>query len=404
MTVPSRLDRSPNTSERKAPPEGHAALALFQLAPDRLHLNHGSYGAVPKSVAAEQDRFRALIERDPTTFFGDVLPGELRRLAGVIAARFGGAPGDWVFCENATSAVSSVLSSLAFGDGDEILTTSHAYGAVLKAMSVFATRNGASLVVADVPAIVESEDQIVEAVVRGFTARTKLLIVDHITSATALIFPVARIAYAARAAGIPVLVDGAHAPGQIAFDVGQIGADWYTGNAHKWLFAPRGCGLLWTTPDLQVQTRPAVLSHGAQTDYAAAFDWIGTRDVTPWLCLEAAIVVHDSLGGPALMQRNRAMAAEAADFLATALGGQISGPPALRAAMASVNLGPAGQDLGLPDRLRRRLAMESDVVAPVFLFKSDIYLRISAQIYNEPRDYPILANRLSNHLKAERFR
>jgi hypothetical protein len=154
MTALSQSDRSPNTFE------GHAALALFQLAPDRIHLNHGSYGAVPKSVVAEQDRLRALIERDPTGFFNDVLPGELRRLAGVAASRFGGTATEWVFCENATSAVSSVLSSLDLRTGDEILTSSHAYGAVLKATSVFATRTGASLSVADVPATVESEDQI----------------------------------------------------------------------------------------------------------------------------------------------------------------------------------------------------------------------------------------------------
>src|SRR5665213_2669664 len=142
MTAPSRSDRSPSTFEPKAAPKGHAALALFQLAPDRIHLNHGSYGAVPKSVAAEQDRLRALIERDPTSFFNDILPGELRRLAALVASRFGGVAENWVFCENATSAVSSVLSSLDLRDGDEILTTSHAYGAVLKAMSVFAMRSG----------------------------------------------------------------------------------------------------------------------------------------------------------------------------------------------------------------------------------------------------------------------
>src|SRR5665213_3188861 len=163
MTAPSQSDRSRNTFE------GHAALALFQLAPDRIHLNHGSYGAVPKSVAAEQDRLRALIERDPTSFFNDVLPGELRRLAGVAASRFGGTATEWVFCENATSAVSSVLSSLDLRTGDEILTTSHAYGTVLKATSVFATRSGASLSVAEFPAWVESEDQIVASIVRGFT-------------------------------------------------------------------------------------------------------------------------------------------------------------------------------------------------------------------------------------------
>ncbi|HWD50491.1 MAG TPA: aminotransferase class V-fold PLP-dependent enzyme, partial [Rhizomicrobium sp.] len=206
--------RSPSGPSR-VPIEGHRALPLFQLAPDKLHLNHGSYGALPQSVAAEQERIRADIERDPTSFFNNVLPGELRRLAGLAAQNFGGEATDWVFVENATFAVSSILSSFPVRDGDEILTTSHAYGAVLKAMRVYAARQGAKLVVAAIPSIVEGEDQIVEAIAQSFSPRTKLLIVDHITSPTAIVFPVARIAKLAHAAGIAVLVDGAHAPGHI---------------------------------------------------------------------------------------------------------------------------------------------------------------------------------------------
>ena len=282
MSRHSPSDRSRNIAE------GRSVLGRFQLSPDLLHLNHGSYGAVPREVAAEQDRWRALIERNPTGFFKDILPGELRRLAGLLALRFGGRADDWVFCENATYAVNSVLASFPLKPGDEIVTTSHAYGAVLKAMRIWAERRGAQLAVANVPAIVESEDEVVDAVRRAFTPRTRLLIVDHITSATAIVFPVARIAAAARAANIAVMIDGAHAPGQLPLNVEEIGADWYTGNAHKWLFAPKGCGMLWTAPSRQSVTLPVVLSHGAPDGYVAGFDWVGTRDVTPWLCFEAA--------------------------------------------------------------------------------------------------------------------
>src|ERR1700761_9550844 len=139
MSNLSRSDRSP------AAPDGRAALELFQLSPDITYLNHGAYGAVPKSVAAEQARLLALIERNPTAFYKEFLPNELRRIAGVMAQRFGGAAGDWVFCENATAAVNSVLSSFPFQPGDEVVTTSHAYGAVMKALQTWTRRSGSKL-------------------------------------------------------------------------------------------------------------------------------------------------------------------------------------------------------------------------------------------------------------------
>jgi len=378
--------------------EGDAALSLFQLAPDRLHLNHGSYGALPKSVAAEQERIRAQIERDPTSFFNNVLPGELRRLAGLAAERFGGEAKDWVFVENATFAVSSVLSSFPLRDSDEILTTSHAYGAVLKAMRVYAARQGAKLVIADIPSIVESEDQIVEAIVRAFTPQTKLLIVDHITSPTAIVFPVARIARLARERGIAVLVDGAHAPGHIDIDVNAIGADWYTGNAHKWLFAPRGCGLLWTAPHRQRLTLPAVLSHGVETGYMAAFDWVGTRDVTAWLSFEAALGAHQRFGGSDLMVRNRALAEVAGQSVAEKLGGRLSAPTQMRCSMAAIDLGPIGCDVSRGDMLRWNIATQHKIITAIFHFDSRIWLRLSAQLYNRRDDYAALAKVISESL------
>ena len=217
MTGHSPSDHSPRLNK----PE---ALAAFELDPDYLHLNHGSYGAVPRAVRLAQDRARAEIERNPTKFYGDDLPPAMRRMAGEVAKRFGGHGNEWVFCENATAAVSAVLHALELGPGDEILTTSHAYGAVLKAMALVAARRGAQVRFASLPAILESEDEVVQGIEREFGPRVRLLIVDHITSATAMIFPVRRIAALARAAGIPVLIDGAHAPGQIALDVPSLGA------------------------------------------------------------------------------------------------------------------------------------------------------------------------------------
>jgi len=378
----SPWDRSPSTNN---PRQGHAVLGEFQLAPDRLHLNHGSYGAVPRSVQAEQDRLRAHIERDPTSFFQDELPLALRAMAAQVAARFGGAAQDWVFCENATSAINGVLASFPLQPGDEIVTTSHAYGAVLKAMRLWAERKGARLVVAELPAVCESEERIVELIAGALSPRCRLLVIDHITSATATVLPVRRIVERAHQAGVAVLVDGAHAPGQVELDVVAIGADWYTGNAHKWLFAPKGCGLLWTTPSRQAETGPAVLSHGTGSGYLPAFDWIGTRDVTPWLSFAAAAQVHDSFGG--LMTRNRLLAEQGAAILLEKLGARASAPAQMRAAMAAVVLKDSPPDPKLAQEFRRALAAKHKIIAPVYEFAGKLWLRVSAQIYNESDDY-----------------
>lgn len=391
----SRSDHSPSA------PEGHAALEQFQLSPDLIHLNHGSYGAVPRVVRDEQDRWRAHIESNPTDFFGDELRVELRRLAGVAAGRFGGHADDWVFCENATAAVNAVLSSFGLQAGDEIVTTSHVYGAVLKAMRIWAQRFGAKVVVAQIPVIVESEEQVVQAIAKSFSDRTRLLVIDHITSATAIVFPVSQIVKAAHARGIAVLVDGAHVPGHLPLNVEAIDADWYTGNAHKWLFAPRGCGLLWTAPERQAQTLPVVLSHGSPEGYTQAFDWIGTRDPTAWLCFEAALHFHDARGGESLMARNRKLAAAAGDMLARRLGLQISAPESMRGAMTCLTLRPSPLTASHTGSLIHRLRECCSAVLPVHLFEDALCIRISAQIYNEMADYDVLADAFPAALQQE---
>jgi isopenicillin-N epimerase len=384
MTSPSPSEHSRSISDVDGRP---AVAAQFALAPDLVHLNHGSFGALPRAVAAEQERWRSHIERDATSFFTFELPGLMRQGAGCVAQRFGGRADDWVFCENATSAVNGVLAGLPLEPGDEIVTTSHAYGAVLKAMRAWAARRGAGVVVANLPIPLKSEDEVVEAVAAALGPRTRLLLVDHITSATAVILPVKRLVELAHESGIPVLVDGAHAPGQLAVDVPSIGADWYTGNAHKWLFAPRGCGLLWTHPARQPETLPAILSHGTDGGYTAAFDWVGTRDVTPWLCFEAGAQAHGAFGGAGLMERNRLLALAGAEILAQSLGAIASAPPHMRAAMAALSVGDASGDAQLAINLRQVLVRDYGVVVPVHAFAGKVWLRISAQIYNHRDDY-----------------
>lgn len=377
--------------------EGHAALKDFALDPAILHLNNGSYGATPRAVLAEQELWRVRMEKNPVRFLTDDLPGRLRAGAAEVAARFGGEADGWVFVENATSAVNGVLNSLGLHSGDVLVTTSHAYGAVLKAMRRRAGEMDAEVRIAKLPSAPESEDQIVEAIENAFCERTRLLVADHITSPTAIVFPVARIVASAHARNVPVLIDGAHVPGQLTLDAPALGADWYTGNAHKWLFAPKGCGILWTAPARREETHPCVTSHGWGSGYTAEFDWTGTRDPSSWLCFGAAAKAHDEFGGMGLMARNHALAKEAGDILSVRLNATRAANPAMQCAMTALRLAPCGT----PEEalmLRRRLAREHGIEVPVFVFDGALWLRISAQIYNEKGDYERLAQALGQLL------
>jgi isopenicillin-N epimerase len=370
--------------------QGHAALAQFALAPGVLHLNHGSFGATPLSVLAEQQRWLRHMEANATRFFTFELPDLLRAEAAKVAARLGGDADGWVFVENATSATNGVLNSLRLNKGDVLVTTSHAYGAVLKAMRRRAEEAGADVRIAHLPAPLESEEHVVQAVKGALCERTKLLVIDHVTSPTATVFPVARLVAEAREAGVPVLVDGAHAPGMLALNIGALGADWYTGNAHKWLFAPKGCGVLWTAPEKRAETHPAITSHGWGAGYAAEFEWIGTRDPSAWLSFGAAARAHDELGGAKLMARNIALAREAGDMLSARLKAPRAAPASMQSSMTTVQLRANGtHDQAL--RLRRKFS-DAGIEVPLSAFADALWLRISAQIYNESSDYERLAD------------
>lgn len=347
-------------------------------------------------MLAEQQRWLAHMEKNATRFFTFELPGLLKAEAAKVASRLGGDVGGWVFVENATSATNGVLNSLRLKKGDVLVTTSHAYGAVLKAMRRRAEETGAEIRIAQVPAPLDSEEQIIEAVKNALCERTKLLIIDHVTSPTATVFPVARLIAEARRSGVPVLVDGAHAPGMLALDVGALGADWYTGNAHKWLFAPKSCGVLWTDPTRRAETHPAITSHGWGAGYTAEFEWIGTRDPSAWLSFGAAASAHDELGGTKLMARNIALASEAGKFLSRRLKAPCAAPAAMQSSMTTFQLRPHGtQDQAL--KLRRQLS-DAGIEVPLSAFADRLWLRISAQVYNEMSDYQRLADAVTGLL------
>lgn len=371
---------------------GAALREAWPLDPAVTYLNHGGYGATPRAVLAAQQEWRERIERNPTGFLSRELPAALRHAATQVAAALGARGEDIVFVDNATSGINAVLRSLAFAPGDEIVVASLEYPAIRKAALHAAERSGARIVVAALPLPVRDAAALRDAVAATLGPRTRLVIIDHIASASALLWPVAELAAQVHAAGARILIDGAHAPGQVALDIPALGADWYVGNLHKWYFAPRSCGILWAAPGAQDGLHPLAISHGLGQGFRAEFDWTGTRDFTAALAAPAAIAFHQSLGGARLMARNAALARDAATALALAWRTETAGPTAMFAAMATVRLPTRGE--ASPERavrLMHWLGEAHRIEAVTSADSGALWIRIAAQAYNEPADYERLA-------------
>lgn len=391
--------------------------AAWTLDPTIDFLNHGSFGACPRDVLARQDALRARLERQPVQFFVRDLE-DLMAGARADLARFVGAdPDDLAAVPNATTGVSTVLRALDLAPGDELLTTDHAYGACKNALDAVAVRAGARVVVARVPFPLASEDDVVEPVLAAVTPRTRLALLDHVTSPTGLVFPVRRLVAALAARGVDALVDAAHAPGMVDVDLDATGAAYTTGNCHKWLCAPKGAAFLHVRRDRQAGLRPLVVSHGAtrplgtSSRFRLEFDWTGTSDPTAFLCVPAAIEHVGGLvagGWPALRAANRALALEARTALCAALDVPPPAPEAMLGALAAVPLpdAPTGSRPSrfgtepLQDALLERWRIE----VPVFAWpaRPRRLVRVSAQRYNHPGQYERLGRALVTLLAEER--
>jgi isopenicillin-N epimerase len=369
----------------------------WSIAPDVVFLNHGSFGACPIVVLEEQQRWRAQLERNPMEFMVreiDALLAEARRALGAFV---GADPDDLAFVANATTGVNSVVRSLDFRSGDEILTTDHAYAACKNALDYVAGRSGARVVVAQVPFPINAPEEAAQAILASVTGRTRIALVDHVTSPTGLVYPIERIVRELSARGVDTLVDGAHAPGMVPLDLRSLGAAYYTGNCHKWLCAPKGAAFLWVRPDRQERVRPVVISHGAvppagRSRFRAEFDWVGTDDITAYLSVPRAIEFLGSLlpgGWPELMRTNRARALEARRIIGEAIGKAPAAPDEMIGALATIPIAD-GSAPALQEELRTRYRIE----VPVVSFRSPPcrQVRISSQAYNDLGQYRLLAS------------
>jgi isopenicillin-N epimerase len=386
---------------------------LWSLDPGVTFLNHGSFGACPVPVMNAQQRVRERMEREPVRFLGRDLPALLDEARATLAAFVGAGPDDVAFVPNATTGVNTVLRSLRFGRGDEILVTDHAYNACRNAVDAVAAAAGARVMVAPVPFPLDSPDHVVAAVVERATPATRLALLDHVTSPTGLVLPLARMVAALASRGIDVLVDGAHAPGMVPLDLHALGAAYYTGNCHKWICAPKGSGFLYVRPDRRTIIHPLVVSHGAnasRTDrsrFHLEFDWTGTYDPSGYLAVPEALRVIGAArpgGWPEVMAENRRCVLAARRILCDTLGTPPPCPDTMIGSLASVSL-PADRAPAAPlamsqfravDPLQSALFDEYAIEVPVMTWPVPPHrlLRVSAQLYNRPDDYHRLAGAL----------
>lgn len=380
----------------------------WDLDPDVVFLNHGSFGACPRVVMQRQQELRLQVEREPVLFLHRQLEERLDPVRATLAAFVGCDAADLALVPNATHGVNTVLRSLRFAPGDELLVTDHEYNACRNVLDFVATQYGARVVVANVPFPLHGPQQVVDAVLGKVTDRTRLLLIDHVTSPTGLVLPVAPIAHQLAARGIDTLVDGAHAPGMLPLELRTLGAAYYTGNCHKWLCTPKGSALLFVRADRQQLIRPLGISHGAnsgRTDrsrFRLEFDFTGTFDPTPLLCIPTALQFLQDLmpgGIEALQRHNHDLAIAGRELLCSVLGNSPAAPAGMIGSLASVILPPCTEapqgPLGL-DPLQVRLWDEWRIEVPVMQWPSPArrMLRISPQAYNAIGQYELLAEAL----------
>ena len=377
---------------------GRPMLEHWLLDPAITYLNHGTVGAPPRRALAAQQAIRDEIERQPSRFLLRELTGvrvggpradrpRLRVAADAVAAFFGASGDDLVFVDNTTTGANAVLRSLPLDAGDEILVTDLGYGGVINAARYAARERGLTLRTVELPDATLGPAAFVEAIDGTLGDRTRLLIVDHVTSDTALVLPVAEIAARCHAKGVLVLVDGAHAPGAIALDIPALGVDWYVGNLHKWAWTPRSSGILWAAPARQATIHPTVISWGLDQGLAAEFDLPGTRDPSPHLAAPAALDFMREVGVEAVREHNHGLAWRGARRLAEIWDLPFATPEAMIGTMASVALPQAlGSTRDEAALLRDALLFEDGIEVHLSARRGRLWTRISAQVYNDLDD------------------
>ena len=384
---------------------------LWALKPGTVFLNHGSFGACPRAILAVQAKLRRRMEAEPVQFLWRHYEERLQAARSEVARFVGANPNDLVFVTNTTTGVNAVLRSARLRPGDEILTTDHDYNACRNALVETARRTGARIVIAQVPFPIRASSEILDAILAAVTRRTRLALIDHVTSTTALLFPVRQIIQALESRGVDVLVDGAHAPGMIPLNLNRLAPAFYTANLHKWVCAPKGCAFLWARPDKQDRLQPAIVSHGNNSprpgfsSFHDRFDWAGTADPTAWFCAGESIrLLQKSVPGgwPEIRKLNHQLAVAGREILCKNWEVEPPCPANLLGSMATIELPQRFQGQPKTSKIDpEQLALYDKYRIEVPLFrrgqnKQTRYLRISAHLYNNPSEYDYLARMLAS--------
>ena len=376
---------------------GNSYRDQFLLEPGRVHLNHGSFGAVPRPVLEAYQEWQRRIEANPNRFMFHELEGHLQTSREALAGYLGTSADNLVFVPNATFGMNFVARGLGLQAGDEVLTSNHEYGAVERLWHFVAQKTGAVIKFHHLPEPLTTEARFVEAFWQGVTERTKVISLSHITAPTGLIFPLAEVCRRARQAGILTLIDGAHAPGQIDLSLDTLGADFYTGNGHKWLCTPRGAAFLYAHPEVQSRLEPLIVSWGYDSPTASGktfqdyFSWIGTSDPSPYLAVADAVAFQRNID-PALLDAQHRLAVDAWQELQALFGeAPLAEPPEYwLARMAAVGL-PADIDRA---QWMERLSNEHQIEVIIREWEGRSLLRISLQVYNDRNDLDRLLSAL----------
>ncbi len=378
------------------------------LDPNTVFLNHGSFGATPIAVLEEQDRIRRLMERDPVHFVErlshEMWQDSINELSKFLNADSGGMS----FVANATTGVNTILRSLNLSKGDEIIVPDHAYQACRNAIDFVTERSGARTVVIRIPFRIDDESDIIDPIISAISDRTVLAMIDTVSSPTGIRMPFEKLVGLIQERGVDVLVDAAHGPGIVPLDIRKLNAAYITGNCHKWICTPKGSAFLHIRDDRREGVKPLTIGHGYSSDLPSAekfrmeFDWTGTRDPSPWLCIPFAISHIGGLingGWTEIMNKNHEMVIFGRDLLCETLDISPPTPDSMVSSMSSVEF-PWNEDVGPApidgDPIHNTLFDEYRIQVPVISWPNHNrkYLRISAQVYNSKEDYEYLSDSL----------
>jgi isopenicillin-N epimerase len=381
----------------------------WDLDEEMVFLNHGSFGSTPRFVLQKQNELRTQMEKESVRFMlRELYPlyqNSLKRLAQFIGAN----ENNLVFVKNATMGVNTIFHSLKFDPGDEILIHSHAYGACVNTIKWYAEQHKAKIVIANIPFPVSNKQQILDAYHSCISPRTKIALIDQITSPTGILFPVEELVESLQTKNIDVLVDGAHAPGQVPLNLHKLNAAYYTGNCHKWICSPKGSAFLYVREDKQHLIHPIQISHlfdapvSKEKIWQGQFFWPGTDDYTAYCCVGIAIDYFENNfegGWNSIMKKNNQLAINGRKILSEKLDTPLPTPDDMIVNLASVCLGeselpPYG--FNFISEVQKKLFSEYKIEVPVLVFNREnprLWVRIAAQLFNTLEQVEYLAESL----------